>query len=333
MKKAFPLILIITLFFLTSKAWAKPELSFFLGKKDGSENSDGVTVRMSIEEDSGFATEVFNVHWAKLAWSHKFVVDLSQWAGKSVSLNITTDPGPKRNINYDWILIGDAKITDNGKLIYDIGQAVITGSVKLSMLLDGETSETVGLGFGANCTSHAGTSGGLLKPKSFMQHPPWDKRVGNAIARHTVVLPELVSTERLRKQTLKTAVIEFEEKGNLSIQDAGEIVAELMSASLQKVGNFDLYERVLLQKVLHEQKLGASGLLNRKTTAGIGKLFGVEAIVTGTISKFGSTFSLVAKLIDTETAKVLASADVKTTQIDSIPFKTDDLAQLLALEQ
>ena len=138
--------------------------------------------------------------------------------------------------------------------------------------------------------------------------------------------------KELRTSVLNTAIVEFQEKGNLDIEDAGEIVAGWMSSSLIKTGAFTLYERVLLYKVLEEQDLGLTGALDEQTTAEIGKLYGVEAIVTGTVSKFGNTISVVAKLIDTETAKVIASSDVKTTSVDAIPGAMDRLARELAKE-
>jgi len=185
-------IIITVLLFLASIALAKPEISFYLAKKDGSANSDGVTVKVIIEEDKNKATEVFNQHWKDLFWSDKFVVDLSKWGSKAVTINMTTDPGPARNTGWDWILIGDAKVTDGNNIILDIGQAVASGQAKLSVLLDGEKNEQAGLAFGANCAPDAGPSNGQTKPKSFMQHPPWDGRVGNTIARYEVQLTAAV---------------------------------------------------------------------------------------------------------------------------------------------
>ncbi len=193
--RAFCAFLAMTFLLAASVASAKPQLSFFLGKKDGSENSDGVTVRIIVEEDKNKETEIFNEHWKEVAWSDEFVVDLSKWAGKTITLNITTDPGEARNTGWDWILIGDAKVTDNGQVIYDIGQAVASGKVKLSMLLDGDKNETEGLGFGANCSPDAGPCGGEQKPKSFMQHPPWNGRIGNTIARYEITLAAAVKAD------------------------------------------------------------------------------------------------------------------------------------------
>jgi hypothetical protein len=197
LKRLFFFVIIVSLLFIASIALAKPELSFYLAKKDGSDQSDGVTVIVSVEEENDDVTEVFNEHWEDLMWSDQFVVDLREWAGESVTINMTTSPGPARNTGWDWILIGDAKITDGGNVILDIGQAVASGQVKLSMLLDGDKQETEGLGFGANCTPDVGPAGGENKPTSFMQHPPWDGRVGNTIARYEIQLAAVEAADKL----------------------------------------------------------------------------------------------------------------------------------------
>ena len=171
----------------------KLELTFFLGLKDGSESSEGAVVRFIVEEDDE-STVIFEEHWAEQEWSDQFAVDLSKWGGKVITLNLTTDPGPARNTGWDWILIGDAKIVaDDDDIIFDIGQAVVSGQAELSMLLDGEEEETKGLGNGANCTADAGPCGGEAKPKSFMQHPAWDGRVGNTISRYQIELPRAIT--------------------------------------------------------------------------------------------------------------------------------------------
>ena len=128
---------------------------------------------------------------------------------------------------------------------------------------------------------------------------------------------------------MKVAVVEFNQKGNLTIKDAGVIVAEWLSSSLHKTNTYELYERVLLQKILEEHQLAMTGLIDEKTTAKIGKMYGVNLIVTGTISKFGEIISLVVKLIDTETAKILATSDLKTKNLEDIPKQMDQIAQNL----
>ena len=60
-------------------------------------------------------------------------------------------------------------------------------------------------------------------------------------------------------------MVEFQEEGSLTIQDAGYVIAEWMSGSLHKPQVFDLYERVLLYKDLEERGLEFTGALDEKT--------------------------------------------------------------------
>lgn len=143
---------------------------------------------------------------------------------------------------------------------------------------------------------------------------------------------EITSYDNLRKQIYKTAVVEFSELGDLNIPDAGKIVSDWMSTALNKTKVFEVYERISLSQLIEEHKLGVSGIADEETIAKIGKIHGVQAIVTGNISKFGNLISVNVKLIDVETAKILDSSNKKTEKMDEIPFLIDKLAMELATE-
>ncbi len=132
------------------------------------------------------------------------------------------------------------------------------------------------------------------------------------------------------KKVYKTAVVEFEERGSLGIQDAGAIIAEWITTSLNKTGAFEVYERLSLHTLMEEHKLGQTGLMDEETMARIGRLRGVQAIVTGSVSKFADIISVTAKVVDVETAKIMQSADIKVSDINEIPSKIDGLAMELA---
>ncbi|UCE05097.1 MAG: hypothetical protein JSW07_15955 [bacterium] len=139
-------------------------------------------------------------------------------------------------------------------------------------------------------------------------------------------------SKKVREKVLKTAVVEFTERGNLEIQDAGAIIAEWMTTALNKTGAFEVYERLSLEKLMEEHKMGMSGLLDEETIAQIGKMRGVQAIVTGSVIKFGDIISVTAKLINTETAKIIDSADIKVIDVNTISSEIDKLAVELATE-
>jgi len=191
----FVIMLVFAISITSAQRAENLDLSLFLGMKDGSESSDGVTVSFIIEESDGKTTTIFEEHWAEQEWSDEFVVPLNEWGGETITLNLTTDPGPARNTGWDWIIIGDAKITADDDLVFDIGQAIASGTQEVSILVDGQDEEEKGLGFGATCQSDGGPVGGEAKPKSFMQHPPWNGAVGNAISRYIIELPLAVGAQ------------------------------------------------------------------------------------------------------------------------------------------
>ncbi len=134
-------------------------------------------------------------------------------------------------------------------------------------------------------------------------------------------------------EKMRVAVVEFDVKGDLGIKDAGAIVAEWMISSIGKTGKFDLKERVLLKKVLEEQKLVLSGIMdNKETVTKIGKLYGIKGIIAGGVLRWGNTISVTARLIDTTTGSIIRTCDLKTSNVDEIPNKIDDLALILAGE-
>ena len=103
-----------------------------------------------------------------------------------------------------------------------------------------------------------------------------------------------------------------------------------MTTSLNKTDAFEVYERLSLHTLMEEHKLGMSGLMEEETIAEIGRIRGVQAIVTGSVIKFGDIISVTAKVIDVETAKIIKSSDIKVGNINAISPEIDKLAWELA---
>jgi hypothetical protein len=64
----------------------------------------------------------------------------------------------------------------------------------------------------------------------------------------------------------------------------GEEAADLTSQELDEVG-FTLVDRMDIKRILEEQKLSMTGAVKGEEAAQLGKILGVEAIVTGTIGE------------------------------------------------
>jgi curli biogenesis system outer membrane secretion channel CsgG len=75
------------------------------------------------------------------------------------------------------------------------------------------------------------------------------------------------------------------DRGGAKTVGAG--ASKMLETAMVKSGNFDVYTRQELDKVLKEQALGQSGAVTPQSAAKAGQLIGVNAIVIGTVSEFG----------------------------------------------
>ncbi|MDZ7265104.1 MAG: hypothetical protein ONB16_10995 [candidate division KSB1 bacterium] len=131
---------------------------------------------------------------------------------------------------------------------------------------------------------------------------------------------------KLVGERMGLAVLPFQTKG-LGIE-MGEInVVEQMMTTFYNLNRFKLFERTQLEKILEEQKLGMSGVLDASTAAEIGKGIGVDAIVLGSVTRAGSNIAIDARLIDTETAQIITAQDEMSDRT-SIPDLKDMINRL-----
>jgi len=115
----------------------------------------------------------------------------------------------------------------------------------------------------------------------------------------------------------RVAVLPFETDSFLSTvgnQLADEIVVNL----LQKAPQIDVVERTRIDAVVREQDLARSGYISPESAIALGRMLGVRAVVTGSVSvSIGdiqptplspqrvATGTVTARLIDTQTGKIL----------------------------
>ncbi|TVQ17625.1 MAG: hypothetical protein EA361_02190 [Bacteroidetes bacterium] len=112
-----------------------------------------------------------------------------------------------------------------------------------------------------------------------------------------------------QERKTKIAIMEFPDLHG-TISELGMFIPEELTTRLFMTRRFEVLERQLLNKVLEEQNLGMSGLIDASSAAQIGKILGVDAIVTGTITDMGNMIRINARMIATETAGVFAVASV-----------------------
>lgn len=122
--------------------------------------------------------------------------------------------------------------------------------------------------------------------------------------------------------------------------DIGKGMSDLLVKHLVQDGTYSVIERKMLDKILAEQNFSTSDRANPSSAAQIGKILGIDAMIVGTITQFGSDDKSVgvggggggwggfglggvrsksskavvgvdARVIDIDTAEILAVADGK----------------------
>lgn len=112
----------------------------------------------------------------------------------------------------------------------------------------------------------------------------------------------------------KIAVLDFQLQGEeFDNKDMGTIVAEWFTTAMVREGRFDVVERRLLEKILGEQKLALSGVVDADSATQIGKLLGVKVIISGSVMKLKEITEVNARIIDVESASIIAAENVKST--------------------
>jgi len=141
--------------------------------------------------------------------------------------------------------------------------------------------------------------------------------------------PGLFPAESRAASKTRVAVIDFEQKAFQEFQgkQIGEIVAEWLITSLANTGRFEVVERAQLQKVLKEQQLGISGVINQETAAKVGELLGVKVIVSGSVIQIGNTYDVNARLINVQDGSIIKAERVRGVGLDGVERLMDSLAE------
>ena len=85
----------------------------------------------------------------------------------------------------------------------------------------------------------------------------------------------------------RIGVVDFENKTKYGEARLGTAASDILITELTKTGRFVVVERGKLAKLMEEQKLQASGIVDPRTVVQMGRVLGLNAVVTGAISQFG----------------------------------------------
>ncbi|MFQ3675046.1 MAG: FlgO family outer membrane protein [Endomicrobiia bacterium] len=98
--------------------------------------------------------------------------------------------------------------------------------------------------------------------------------------------------------------------------EGGVVISERLTTRIVKLKKLKVIERQMLEKVLQELHLESTGVVGSEGAKQIGKVLGVEAIITGTLMDIGATRTEInARMIHTETAEIIATSSAEVDKV------------------
>jgi len=132
-----------------------------------------------------------------------------------------------------------------------------------------------------------------------------------------------------RAAVYPVAVLKFHERGRDSSELGGK-VTDLLFVNLVTRPELFLVDRDDIDRLFAEQELNQSGLINPEEATRVGALTGAKILVTGSVLLIDDRQFLVAKIIGTETGRVLG-ASARGAADDSLDGLVDSLADAVAM--
>jgi curli biogenesis system outer membrane secretion channel CsgG len=116
----------------------------------------------------------------------------------------------------------------------------------------------------------------------------------------------------------RIGVVDFQNKTTYGANRLGTSASDILITELAKSNRFIVIERDKLDKLMEEQKLGMSGAIDPGTAAKMGKILGLNAIVTGAISQFGETTEGSEYLITQSKRQVVkCTVDIRVVDVET----------------
>jgi sugar lactone lactonase YvrE len=118
-----------------------------------------------------------------------------------------------------------------------------------------------------------------------------------------IVLAGLCLPEASAKPSI--AILELDAKGGIT-SDEASIITDRLRAQLHQTGHFQILERAKMESLLKELGFQQSAFCDdSKCKAQIGKLLGVDGLVTGSVSRFDTLYTLSIRVLNVEKGVII----------------------------
>jgi len=138
-------------------------------------------------------------------------------------------------------------------------------------------------------------------------------------------------TQQERQEKIRLAVVDFATTDQkLEPVNLNQIVAEWLTLFLVNAGAVEVVERQELQKILQEQSLGQTGVINAESAANLGEVLGIKILVTGTVMRLGNTLEVTARLIDTSNGAIVGAFSAMAADVNALRPQVQQLAESIS---
>jgi TolB-like protein len=120
------------------------------------------------------------------------------------------------------------------------------------------------------------------------------------------------------------AILPFEANGGVSQTDT-DAIYELLTTKVILSAKFRVVERSMINKLMEEQGFSLSDFVDNKDVVRIGEMLSTEWVIIGSISKIGSKFSMVIRLVNINTGINEKAGAITQSSIEGISNELDKL--------
>jgi TolB-like protein len=147
----------------------------------------------------------------------------------------------------------------------------------------------------------------------------------------TAVLPEGALTydpSRVTQVGSRLGIAVMPIEGKNDVARFGDDLTDKMVSQLVNLRRFKVIERTALDKVLKEQQLQVSGVVDDATAVKVGRVAGADAIVVANVVQRDNATRVSARVIDTETSETIVARgeNVNGSSFDEFERAVDNLA-------
>jgi TolB-like protein len=131
-----------------------------------------------------------------------------------------------------------------------------------------------------------------------------------------------LDTPKSPTNRLALVVVDFTDLNGKSTQ-IGKLMAEELTTRFTKSSKVQVIERRLLKKIIDENKLALSGVVDEDTAMQIGKVVGAAIICSGTVTELYDRIRVNARVIKADTGELISTAEteIQDKTLDSLREK------------